>query len=322
MESLSIIYGTGKLPLRIGHLELPCYILSDGNGVFTRAGLQKALGYDGKSPDWLFDLLGSINKFYPVSGALFEALENPILFEMERPDGSLTKIEGIYPSVAIDACKTILNAKNDGYLSVGQLKHAKAAALIDSHFEAIGPREAIEEATGFNFTKETGKIYLRDFMLSHHDDAVYHWIPALRDTFFEALLEMHALDWHALRKNPKKIAELLHECLFSRFDDQLNMALRAQKPKRVYRRPGKMPKNHEHPELQHYVSEIMALFKAAASNWSVFLQLANRIHPKTTNVSLTIADPHTERPIGLLDSQLQKAVAVNRIYTKHNKKRA
>lgn len=37
-------YGSDKTPLRLGNLEIPCYVLEDGTRVFSGRGIQKVLG--------------------------------------------------------------------------------------------------------------------------------------------------------------------------------------------------------------------------------------------------------------------------------------
>src|SRR5580692_5344543 len=37
-------YGTSERPLRIGEIEIPCYVLSDGTRVLAQRGLQSGIG--------------------------------------------------------------------------------------------------------------------------------------------------------------------------------------------------------------------------------------------------------------------------------------
>jgi|GEM_PF-1111955 len=313
-----VAYGSEKLPLRIGTIELQCFILTGQQAVFSQNGLQKALGYDGKSEDWLFDLLSSINKFYAVSGDLFEAYENPVWFEIRRMDGSVNVAKGMLPKTLLETCQTIVDAKNDGYLNIGQLKHAKVAAALLQYFSKNDPGQAIAEASGLNFTKESGKTYLQEYILQSIDDAMYQWVPALRDAFWEKLFEMQGWDWTDLRENPKQVANLLQEMIFSRLSEHLCEVLRIQKPKRTYKRKGYKSQDNEHPELSLYISEVLSLLKAAAYNWTIFIQLLNRISPKTNTNDLNLPEiSQATETTGALDLNLKKAVALNKVYHKN-----
>lgn len=317
MSAVSILYGAENLPLKIGVIELSCFILTDQRIAFSKNGLQRALGYDGKSEDWLLDLLSSINKFYPIPGALFEAYENPILFEIARPDGSIVTAWGISPQDLLLTCHTIQNARNDGYLNVGQLKHAKAATAIIDYFDANELSEAVAQATGLNFVKESGKTYLQEYLLSSIDDAAYRWVESLRDAFFEKIFELHDMSWKDLRNQPRNVALILQEVVFSRLTDHVTDALRNSKPKRAYKRKGYNAQNNEHPELSVYITEVLSLLKAAADNWTIFIQLLNRIYPKNQPVELNLPDLKPVAQVsGLLNVNLKKAVELNKIYHK------
>lgn len=54
---LKSIYGSDKTPLKLGDLEIPCYVLEDGTRVFSGRGVQKAIGYDSKSGQWMKSFL-------------------------------------------------------------------------------------------------------------------------------------------------------------------------------------------------------------------------------------------------------------------------
>ena len=313
MTTLTVAYGSDLLPLRIGIVELPCFILENKQSIFTIHGLQKALGYDGKSEDWLFDFLSSINKFYPVSGDLFDAYENPILFELKRANSTVSEEKGILPQTLILTCETIQNAKKDGYLHVSQLKYAKAALVLVNYFYNHDAEQAIAEASGLNFAKETGKMFLQNYFLKNGGSGVYYWTSALRDAFWEKLFEIKGWHWGDLRENPKAVALVLHEVVFSRLTDHLTEVLHSNKPKRSYRTKNPAPDN-EHPELRLFISEILSLLKAAAGNWTIFLQLMNRVYPKNGQ-DLNIPNHQLATPVSsTLDLNLKKAVAVNKLH--------
>lgn len=318
MQPYQTAYGNESLPLRIGPIELSCYILANGNAVFSKNSLQKALGYDGKSEDWLYDFLGNINKFYPIPGVLFEAYEQPIPVEIRRADGTSSIIAAIIPETLEMTCLTIANAKNDGYLSVGQLKHAKAAEILINYALENNLHRDIGQATGFVFLKETGKKYLQQVLAPDNPDAAYQWVKTLPDAFFEKILAVKGLSWKDLRENPYEVSKILHEVVFSRLPEDLLGKLRTETPKRSYKSKNK-PNDSEHPELKTYTAEVLSLLKAAADNWTIFLQLLNRIHPKNALAELEWTTV-TQKPavnLSMLDTHLQKGVLVNRTYKKN-----
>lgn len=312
-----IAFGSEQLPLRIGNIELPCFILDNRQAIFAKNGFQKALGYDGKSEDWLFDFLSSINKFYPIPGELFASYEKPILFEVSSKEGAII-MSGIPTYILLMTCQTIINAKSDGYLSVGQLKHAKAAQTIAQYASLHNLNEAVAQASGFDFAKESGKEFLQQFLVKSTNDNAYHWVKTFRDSFYDMLLVLNGFSWTDLRAKPEEISSLLHEIVFSRISDNLLAELRENQPKRSYRRKGKNSDN-EHPVLKDYIAETLSLAKAAADNWTIFIQLLNRIHPKKNRVEpkLAIMPAKTIPDTDLLSSLIKKGLEINKTYKKY-----
>ena len=62
-------YGSDKTPLKLGNLELECYVLEDGTRVFSGRGIQKALGSKSTSGQWLSTYINKgplVNHHYTV----------------------------------------------------------------------------------------------------------------------------------------------------------------------------------------------------------------------------------------------------------------
>lgn len=314
-----IFYGSENLPLKLGNTSVQCYLLEHKLPVLVKKSVHKALGYEGKSEDWLLDLFGSINKFYPIDGALFDAYENPILFE-ETPDSNENILsKGISPEIFLQTCQTIVNAKNDGYLSLQQLKHARAATSLLAAIGNADLSELIKTATGFTFAKETGKDFLRNYFINHTSDELWQWSSALPDDFYEILLDWSDFDWSDLRNNPKKVGTALHELVFSRLDTPLLEILRTQKPKRTYRKKKQGAPNHLLPELSNYLAEVTAVYKAAAGNRTIFSQLLNRMHPQREpelKLGPTVDDLLGPAILSDWEKTLKKGLSVNQVYTK------
>lgn len=315
-----ILYGAENLPLKIGSILVPCYILENGIQVFTKGGIHKALGYDGKSEDWLLDLLSSVNKFYPVSGAIFDAMENPMLFEAKSRDGSTKKTKGIPANLFLEVCQTIADAKNNGYLNVNQLKFAKSAEAILKNIGKKNLTNLIREATGFEFLKERAKNQLQDFLLKNSNDEAFQWVRTFPDSFFETLLGIHNIHWQDLKDQPQEFASIVHEIVFSRLSDDLLQQLRTTQPKRAYKSKTGSIQDMQHPDLKIYTDGILSLLKAAANNWTIFTQLLNRSYPKNGELikpsAFVKTTEETPESLSELDKTILKGVILNKIYKK------
>jgi len=279
----TVAFGSEKLPLRISKIELPCFILSGRQHIITKSGLQKALGYDGKSETWLIDFLKDIHKFNPLTIELLNSIENPILFEMKRRDGLNYTIEGIDSIAFLDACKAISIAKKDGYLNVSQLRFAKSVDTILATANESNINNLIDTATGFEFFKEKAKDQLQRFLVQNTADTSFQWVKTFPDEFFEILFGMQDSDWLSSNQMPQGIGKTIYEIVFSRIPNDLLEELRVSKPKRTYKRKGDQLQDTQHPKLKEYTISILSLLKASGYNWNIFQQLLNRAHPKNSS---------------------------------------
>jgi hypothetical protein len=273
-----IIFGSDTRPLKIDSADLPCFILDNLDGVFSLSGIQKALGYDGKSENWLKDLLNHIHRFIPID-QLLETLDNAPVFEI--PSFSQRNV-GISPEWFMDICQTIARAKKEGFLNLNQLKYAKSAEILVGQLNGKNLRLAIEETTGFRFYKENAIDQFSQFLVKTLEDSAFEWTRTIPEAFFLRIFELHGYDWPDLQKNPKLVGKILYDIIFSRIPNDLLEELRNAKPKRSYHRKGHLPQDNLHPKLREYLSNVLALIKAAGDNWNIFLQLLNRSYPKNT----------------------------------------
>ena len=51
-------YDSGKTPLKLGAIELLCYVLEDGRRMFSGRGVQRALGVENHNGLWLSGFVG------------------------------------------------------------------------------------------------------------------------------------------------------------------------------------------------------------------------------------------------------------------------
>lgn len=90
-------YGSDKTPLRLGELEIPCYVLEDGTRVFSGRGIQRAIGYDSKSGQWMnsFCKMDGISQYMCAGeNSISERLSMPIKFKRNNAGGSQSTANG------------------------------------------------------------------------------------------------------------------------------------------------------------------------------------------------------------------------------------
>jgi hypothetical protein len=281
-----IKFGHKDSKLKISSYNMTCYILEDSKRVISIDSIQKALGYDGKSVNWAVELLDKINTFIPIDSGLYTALSNPHQIEIgTKRDQKKSFDYGIEYWYFEDLCKMIIRAKEEGYLSVTQLKHAKAALQLLDVLRNTNLKESIDSATGFIRFKTIILEHLVTIFKKKDNDSAYDWIKTIPLAFIEEILKINQLVWEDIFKNPLSLWELLQELIFSRIDNEIWEDIRKTKPKRIYTRKNNTKQDIEHPKLKEYVLILNSLIKASGNNWNIFIQLLNKTFPKQKNVS-------------------------------------
>lgn len=276
-------FGLEKFPLKIGNIAIPCFILENKKQIVLKSAVSKALGYDGKSETWLAELLGHINRFFPVE-ELIEQYTAAIAFELKQPGQPSRSEHGIGPITFLNVCSALQRAKNEGYLNAGQVKYSKYADKILLELNLSNFEFLIDEATGFNFYKAQAIDQLQRFYIQQFDDGAFLWLSTFPESFFAKLFEIHQTDWTSLKNQPQQVGKIIHEIIFSRIPDETLQVLRNTKPKRSYRRKDNSKRETIHPFLKEYLSNVSALIKAAGDSWNIFLQLLHRSFPKNKSI--------------------------------------
>jgi len=284
-SALQIAYGSYALPLKISSLELPCFILSDQRRVFSIGGIQKLLGYEGKSETWLLNILNSISKFEKLPKELLEAYEHPIKTEIHASKTTIETLAVIDSNLFIDTCKIVVDAKNKGLLGANLIKISKPAAILLAHTKDQNIDTFIDAATGYLIYKESVKQTLTQYMHRELEDDAVLWLNTISESLYHALFQIHNQDWHGIKSNPEIMGALFYDLVFCRINASLLFELRAKTPKRMYQRKGNRPQNNENKGLTAHVADLIGLIKTADYNWFIFLQLLNRTYPVQNHYS-------------------------------------
>lgn len=87
-EGLYAKYSADKTPLKLGQIEIPCYVLNNGMRVFSGRGIQKALGPGDTSVAWLSKFVNSYSVGNNLTTEVLEKFNSPIKFQRNHASGS------------------------------------------------------------------------------------------------------------------------------------------------------------------------------------------------------------------------------------------
>ncbi|MDB6051227.1 MAG: hypothetical protein JWR17_3973, partial [Pseudomonas sp.] len=143
-------HGSADHPLRIGDIEIPCYVLEDGSRILSQRGVMSGIGISRgsaySSSDRLTALMESSALVEYVSDAVLSSLKDPIKFV----HGSGGGFAYGYPATMLaEICDSILAARLSGKLPARQSKIADQAELLVRGFARVGIIALVDEATGY-----------------------------------------------------------------------------------------------------------------------------------------------------------------------------
>jgi hypothetical protein len=284
-EILKANYGSPEKPLKIGELELQCYVLNDERRVLVQRGLQSSLGMStgggtgGAQRIVQFVDSKSIKPF--ISKELRLRIENPINFTV--PSGALAY--GYEATILIDICDAIMESKKQGKLHKFQEHIAERAEMLMRAFAKTGIIALVDEATGYQEVRERDalKQFLERFLLEERG----RWVQTFPPEFFEAIFKMKGWTWKQANggKKPQVVGHYINNYVYSRLAPRILEELRERNPKdEKGNRKGKHPQwinpDFGHPKLKEHLTVLTAFAKAAGYNWTNWERMVNRALPK------------------------------------------
>jgi hypothetical protein len=274
-----IKFGTSTSRLSLGKITLSCYILENGKYIFTLESIQKAMGYNGKSKNWLFEFLAHINRLTVIEPALLEALSRTILFETDRSVTGEVK-SGVEAAIFLEACGEIKRAKDEGFLFVSELKFAKAAEIILDALSDKNILQMIDFATGYSLFRQNHKDALSRYVKNETGQNTAAWIRSFPDAFFDYMFRLRHWTWTDLVEKAPVAGRLISDLVFDRISHELLDKLENTRPRMKYRKKDQPEEYIEHPELKTHLHSVSALLETSGFNQPVFEQLLNRTFPK------------------------------------------
>lgn len=278
MENL-ILFDSSKAPLILGSKSFDAYILENNQRVISIKSIQKALGYEGKNENWLFEFLKDISVYLPIPAELLNAYQNPLKINYSQKSKPTNYV--VVANVLHETFQLIVKAKNEGFLNVNQIKFSKEAKLLLENDNVANIKSLIDHNTSFTLFKEN--IIDKMILNLQKTDLAFVWIKTFPDSFFELLMEMKNINWKNALLNQEIFAEILNEIIFSRIDSVLLEELRNTNPKRTYQRKNSKKQDLQHPKLKQHLAVLFSLAKVSGNNWNIFIQLLNKSFPEQKN---------------------------------------
>ncbi|MGN7819115.1 P63C domain-containing protein [Chitinophaga sp. 22536] len=288
-KMLKAKYGAADRPLKIGDIEIPCYVLEDGKRVIVQRGLFKALGVKQGGTSEKYKEFGGaarLVQFMDTNGLIKlipndikALLKAPVVFEVNNTDHF-----GYEATVLQDIVRAISKAYLKGILHKRYNEVGVSAEIMDDAFAKVGIIALVDEATGYQ--KARGIDALQAFLDKFLSDGYAKWVKTFPDRFFEMIFKMKGWSWHyATVKKPSVVGKYINDLVYSRLGPEVLTELQRKNP--ITENGTRRVKHHQYlsasygnPKLKEHLEGLMALGRASGYDWVSFLKLVQKAYPK------------------------------------------
>lgn len=303
------ICGGSDRPLKIGEIELPCYVLEGGKRVIHQRGMVNALGMarGGSSRgggDRLAYFVGQKTLEPFVSKELGDVTASPLLFR--TPRGVLAY--GYEATVLADICEAILEARKHEKLSKQQEHIGKQAELLIRAFAKVGIVALVDEATGYQDIR--AKDELQQILSAYISPSLLPWAERFPKDFFQEMFRVFGWSWPAQRGEtypgpigPRYAGKLIRQLVFENLPNGVLEELdRLNSPNEKWQRKSRMGQlmtsKIGHPHVEKLVAVITTLFEVSdnkAEFWKNYRRKFKK-EPEQIEMDLTDSGSNTLSP--------------------------
>lgn len=281
-------FGSDKTPLKLGSLELPCYVLENGLRVFSGRGIQKVIGSTSKSGTWLSNFISSspikdiLEEIKDGDKTLLYKFQNPIAFERLGAGGSQSATYGYEATMLIDLCDAIIKAGEDGYEI--PVQYIQNANIIIRAVAKVGIIALVDEATGYDKEKTRAKDELQKFFNTFLEEEAAKWVKQFDDKFFEDIYKMRNWTWANTSKRPGVVGLWIRDIVYERLAPVLP-ELDKRNPKNE--NGNRSHKHHQYlskevglPRLKQHLEAVHAIAVISNYNWERFMYNLDKAYPR------------------------------------------
>lgn len=292
-------YGSDKTPLRLGNLELPCYVLENGMRVFSGRGIQKALGVTDTSGVWLSKFIKTepiktyLSEIITGDTTVFERMSNPLIFERAGAGGSQSDTYGYEATNLIDLCDAIIKCGENGYDM--PLQYIANSNIIIRAVAKTGIIALVDEATGYDKEKSRAKDELQKILQLYLVEEAAKWVKQFNDQFFEDIYKMRHWTWGNTSKRPGVVGTWIKDIVYDRLAPILP-ELERLNPKnengnRTHKHHQFLSEDVGLPRLKQHLEAVHAIAVVANYDWDTFNRYLDKAYPrKYTELYLDFGD--------------------------------
>lgn len=278
-------HGSAERPLRIGDIEIPCYVLEDGRRVLSLGGMVKALGMSiggaGAGEGDRLTKFASGKAVSPfISNELSSRMAEPVRFR--APSGG-SVATGYEATILPEICDAVLAARKAGAILKQQLHIAEQCEALIRAFAKVGIVALVDEATGFQQDRDRDELHrLLSVYLSEERLA---WARRFPDEFYRHIYRLKGWKWPVGRAKTPLLGHITNDIVYERLPDGVLDKLRELNPTDEETKRRKW-KHHQflsaevgQPDLRDHILQILPIMRIS-KDWNSFKRHLDVALPK------------------------------------------
>jgi hypothetical protein len=284
-ELTEAVCGGIDTPLRIGEIEIECYVLQDGTRVITQASMLQALGRHRKAnvrPEGGATRTPAILQGKAISRFLTDdilEMGRPISFR--PPTGG--KANGYRAELLPALCEVYLRARDGNALPKSQMHVAVQAEILIRGLAQVGIIALIDEATGYQDFRANDA--LARILEAFIDKELQAYVQTFPTDFYRELFRLRGLTFpDSPVQRPRYFGHLTNDIVYKRLAPGVLDELKVVTAKNDKGRPKHklfqhLTTNIGYPKLREHLGSVVMLMKLS-DNWDDFYPKLNKFHPK------------------------------------------
>lgn len=270
---------THKGLLKIGGLELPCFVLEDGTRVISGRGMTAAIGMKGRGQG-VARITGLLHKKGSVNNDLALAIETPLVFD----GGAPMPTQGYEAHILVQLCEAILDARDAGLLRTPEeQRYGDACYVMTRALAKVGIIALVDEATGYQEVRD--RLALQAILEKFLRKELAAWAKRFPDEFYQHIFRLRGWQWKGMTVNrPQAVANYTKDLVYERLAPGILNELESRNPKGE--RGRRKAKHHQwltedvgHPALAQHLYALIGLMRVC-KNWDQFYHFVQRAFPK------------------------------------------
>lgn len=267
--------------IKIGEVEIPCYVLDDGRRVLSTRGIMGALGRTWRGRKYSGTELPVFLEAKNLLPFVINDLD-PVLTPVEFVTDAGAKAEGI-PAEGLPAvCDIYLQARQSNKLTAAQMPIAQQCELLVRGFARVGIIALVDEATGYQ--KDRAKDALAKILEQFVAKELQPYVHTFPADYYEQLFKLYNLPFPPEGNKswrPSFMGRITNEVVYNRLAPSLlpelkKLASKAEKRSRLHQW---LTQELGHPKLREHLSSIVTIMKLSKTP-AEFRANVDAIHPR------------------------------------------